>query len=142
MSLATKISVLLTGHYVGKDRFGNRYYESRRLNGLGKKRRFVMYHGVAEASKVPPEWFGWLHHSEDQPLRTEPTTHSDAHNGKLGAKTESVLGYHPNFSGTKKAWRPPGSLLAGGKRPSATGDYEAWHPATPLVLSRKKTGKI
>jgi NADH:ubiquinone oxidoreductase subunit len=26
------------------------------------------------------------------------------------------------------AYRPPGSILAGGRRPKATGDYQPWTP--------------
>ena len=33
-----------------------------------------------------------------------------------------------NMTGTPAAYRPPGSILAGGKRPKATGDYQAWKP--------------
>jgi NADH:ubiquinone oxidoreductase subunit len=33
-----------------------------------------------------------------------------------------------NMTGTADAYRPPGSILASGKRPAATGDYQAWQP--------------
>jgi NADH:ubiquinone oxidoreductase subunit len=33
-----------------------------------------------------------------------------------------------NMTGTPAAYRPPGSILASGKRPPATGDYQAWQP--------------
>ena len=31
------------------------------------KRRFVIYKGIVEASKVPQEWNAWLHHATDSP---------------------------------------------------------------------------
>jgi NADH:ubiquinone oxidoreductase subunit len=34
----------------------------------------------------------------------------------------------PNATGTQAAYRPAGSLDAGGKRARATGDYRAWSP--------------
>ena len=34
----------------------------------------------------------------------------------------------PNQTGTKAAYRPQGSVLAGGRRAKATGDYEPWTP--------------
>jgi NADH:ubiquinone oxidoreductase subunit len=34
----------------------------------------------------------------------------------------------PNLTGTPRAYRPPGSVLRGGHRASATGDYEPWQP--------------
>ena len=146
MTFSTKLSTWINGQYVGKDRYGNRYYQSRYgarhgaghgANG-GKKRRWVLYDGMVEASKVPPEWFGWLHYTEESPLRSEPTAHMDAQSGGQAGKKNSALNYQPNLSGTKWAWRPPGSVLAGGKRAAATGDYEAWKPSAPLVLDHKK----
>ena len=138
MTFVTKLSTWFNGQYVGKDRFGNRYYQSRLKSTPGKKRRWVIYDGLPEASKVPPEWFGWLHYTEDSPLRAEPTAHIDAQSGHPSTKAKSALNYQPNFSGTKWAWRPPGSVLAGGHRPAATGDYEAWHPKAPLILDKEK----
>ena len=32
---------------------------------LGFERRWVVYNGYAEATKVPPSWHGWLHHTVD-----------------------------------------------------------------------------
>ena len=140
MTIATKISTWMTGQYVGKDRFGNRYFQSRLQSGRGKRRRWVLYQGIPEASKVPPEWFGWLHYTEESPLRSEPTAHLIAVMERNEAKPGASLKYQPNFSGTKRAWRPSGSLLATGKRPASTGDYEAWHPSDSLILERKKRG--
>ena len=36
--------------------------------------------------------------------------------------------HKPNLTGTAMAYRPKGSLLAGGERPRVTGDYDAWTP--------------
>ena len=41
------------GRLVGEDEQGNRYYEERRASLEGRKRRYVIYSGLAEASKVP-----------------------------------------------------------------------------------------
>ncbi len=48
---------------VGQDPYGNQYYEDRYFlfKGQKKSRRWVIYKGLAEGSKVPPEWHGWLH---------------------------------------------------------------------------------
>ena len=35
------------------------------LGPLGVPRRWVVYKDLAEASKVPPEWHGWLHNTVD-----------------------------------------------------------------------------
>src|ERR1051325_9932559 len=60
------------GELVGQDEQGNRYY--RTAGGkidptLGFERRWVIYNGYAEASRIPPEWHGWIHHVVD----TAPT---------------------------------------------------------------------
>ena len=48
------------GVRVGADSQGNVYFHSKK----GDK-RWVMYNGANDASRVPPEWHGWLHGSFD-----------------------------------------------------------------------------
>lgn len=106
------------GRKVGEDELGNCYFVQKRGVGpLGVPRRWVVYKNLAEASKVPPGWHGWLHHTLDQP---PPATTSSAR--------EWERPHRPNFTGTAEAYRPPGSLLSTGKRPPAGGDYEPWRP--------------
>jgi NADH:ubiquinone oxidoreductase subunit len=105
--------------FVGEDDFGNRYYESKdnRDSYDARKRRWVTYRGYAEASKVPPDWHGWLHYTFDEPPTIEPLKRRPWEKDHL-----------PNLSGTLEAWRPPGSIVRTGERPRATGDYQAWTP--------------
>ena len=101
---------------VGEDGMGNLYYEGGR-DTAGNPRRWVIYNGSNDASRVPPEWFSWLHHQVAQvPERSLPV-----------AKPWQKPGV-PNMTGTALAYRPPGALEKGGKRAPATGDYEAWTP--------------
>src|ERR1700755_764906 len=72
-TLGTMLLTWLRGELVGTDEFGNRYYRLRgfkpeRLGGgrFSRERRWVMYTGAPEASKVPPEWHAWLHHSSGE----------------------------------------------------------------------------
>ena len=67
MDLITLISVKLSSDEVGRDAFGNRYYEERRARPGKPPRRYVRYNGITEASKVPADWHGWLHHTEATP---------------------------------------------------------------------------
>ena len=63
------------GHFVGQDELGNRYYEARDDRDSydrGRKRRWVIYKGYADASKVTAEWHGWLHYTFDEPPTSEP----------------------------------------------------------------------
>lgn len=62
------------GVLVGKDDYGNSYYEARDKSDAydGNKRRWVIYTGYAEASKVPPEWHGWLRNTFADPPTVAP----------------------------------------------------------------------
>ena len=67
-TIGTRIFTALRGRLVGKDGFGNTYYEERQLPPGRRAKRWVVYAGVDDASTVPAEWFGWLHHTSDAPL--------------------------------------------------------------------------
>ncbi|WP_375731173.1 NADH-ubiquinone oxidoreductase subunit NDUFA12 family protein [Azospirillum sp. B506] len=56
------------GAKVGSDRFGNVYYRSKDTQPGTRERRWVLYAGEPDASKIPPEWHGWLHHTTKEPL--------------------------------------------------------------------------
>jgi NADH:ubiquinone oxidoreductase subunit len=107
------------GVFIGEDAYGNRYYEAKdtRDSYDGRKRRWVIYKGYAEATKIPPDWHGWIHHTFEQPPTVAPL--------KRRAWEKD---HQPNLTGTPHAYRPRGSLARGGERQSATGDYQAWRP--------------
>jgi NADH:ubiquinone oxidoreductase subunit len=114
---STWIFSMLCGSYAGKDEFGNAYYESKKANrGFGRKHRWVLYKGIPEATKIPPQWFSWLHYQVDLP----PASNSKKYNWEKS--------HRPNLTGTSQAYYPNGHILAGGKRDKATGDYESWRP--------------
>jgi NADH:ubiquinone oxidoreductase subunit len=102
---------------VGEDEFGNRYFEERKPSLEGRKRRYVLYKGYAEPSKIPPDWHGWMHYTFAEPPTIAPLM-----------RRAWELPHQPNLTGTRFAYRPQGSLAAGGVRPKATGDYESWVP--------------
>ena len=102
---------------VGTDDYGNRYFEDRSTSVEGRHRRYVIYKGMAEPSKVPAEWHGWLHHTFDAPPTDEPV-----------ARKSWETDHSPNMTGTVFAYRPKGSLKDGGERREADSDYEAWKP--------------
>ena len=109
-TLGTLLYTALNGVAVGTDSFGNRYYQTR-----DGKRRWVLYNGTVEGSRVPAVWYGWMHHLSDVP----PVA---------GTKTSQDQDYLPNLSGTEAAYHPPGSLVRGGVRSPAAGDYQPWSP--------------
>jgi len=122
MTIGTRLFTWWCGELVGKDSFGNRYFRRKNqaplVRGGGiesRERRWVLYAGAPEASKVPAEWHGWLHHIIDAvPVETPRRPWQKPH--------------LPNMTGTALAYRPAGSVLRGGSRARTTGDYEAWTP--------------
>ena len=55
-TLSTRLYTNARGQFVGEDDRGNRYYQDADGKGTaGKPRRWVIYKGYAEASKVPPD---------------------------------------------------------------------------------------
>ena len=115
MDLVTLMTLKLTARQVGTDRFGNRYYEERRARRGKPPRRYVRYNGMAEASKVPADWHGWLHQTESAP---PPEGGYD--------KYEWQQEHQPNVTGTVNAHRPQGHILR--KRRASNGHYEPWRP--------------
>ncbi len=112
--LGTRITTWWTGKEVGRDSQGSIYYRS----GAGRKeRRWVIYNGVPEASRIPPEWHSWMHKTVSLPPSEAP----------LLLRVWEIP-WTPNATGTLAAHVPAGSLDAGGKRAKATGDYRAWTP--------------
>jgi len=111
-TIGTLVTTWLSGRAVGTDKYGNRYYQTK-----DGKRRWVIYAGTVDASRVPSEWHGWLHHTFSEPPTVTPP--------KVKAWEKD---HTPNLTGTPGAYRPPGSLARGGVRAPATGDYQAWRP--------------
>ena len=117
MHLGTLFYTWLKGVSVGSDEFENRYYRARKATLHGREKRWVIYKGEADGSRVPPHWHAWLHHLTDEPLTSE------------AIKTKEWQKPHlANQTGTANAYRPNGHAYLGGKRDSAAGDYEPWSP--------------
>ena len=111
-TLGTRLWTWRYGEFVGEDEYGNRYYRDK--NG---DRRWVIYNGEAEASRIPVAWHGWMHKRTDIP----PT--EDTYRPREWEKP-----HVPNLTGTPAAYRPRGSILTSEKRQEVTGDYEPWTP--------------
>lgn len=117
-TIGTLFDVKRRASLVGTDDYGNRYFEERKPSIEGRKRRYVLYKGLAEPSKVPAEWHGWLHHTFEQPPTDMPLP-------RRAFETD----HQPNLTGTIYATKPKGAISAiGGERQKAAGDYEAWSP--------------
>ena len=82
-----------------------------------RRRRWVIYHGIAEASRVPPDWHGWLHHTFEEAPTVAPLTRRAFEKDHL-----------PNMTGTPLAYHPKGSLSRADGPADVNDDYEAWSP--------------
>jgi len=115
-TFGTQLFTRRKGSRVGSDSLGNVYFQGGK-DVHGNPRRWVIYAGSNDASRVPPEWHGWLH-----------GTLAETPDKGLPPARPWQAGPQPNLTGTREAYRPAGALEAGGKRAAATGDYEAWSP--------------
>jgi NADH:ubiquinone oxidoreductase subunit len=111
-TFGTLVTTWWSGQFVGQDEFGNRYYQNR-----AGTRRWLTYNGLVEASRVPPDWHGWLHFTFRDPPTVAP----------FRVKPWEIP-YVPNMTGTEFAYRPSGSLAATGRHAPASDDYEPWVP--------------
>ena len=118
-TLGTLLFTWRKGEQVGEDEFGNRYYKEKgKPTGvLGRERRWVLYKGKPEASKVPAAWHIWLHHTTDLLPADQDV-----------AKNNWEEDHVPNLTGTDFAYHPGGSVVKPGERQKSTADYEAWKP--------------
>jgi NADH:ubiquinone oxidoreductase subunit len=109
-TLGTQLWTWRNGIRVGEDAGGNIFY-----NNADDSRRWVIFNGDAEATKVAPEWHGWLHWTWDEPPTTRPLVH------KAWEQP-----HQENLTGTELAYAPKGSLRSAA--PADRSDYEAWTP--------------
>ena len=109
-TLGTQLYTWRKGEKIGEDDQGNVFYQT-----TGGARRWVIFNGEAEASRVSPDWHGWLHHTWDEPPTESPLQH------KTWEKP-----HQENLTGTASAYAPAGSLRK--TAPIERTDYEAWVP--------------
>lgn len=106
---------------IGKDFYGNHYYQERHPALLKKPRRFVWFQGDAEASKVPVGWHAWLHGMSDR------TPYCDVNQVEHFGH-HAIKGKHlPNVTGTPLAQKQ----LEDAKKKAAKANvprYIAWFP--------------
>lgn len=110
MSFIDKLLIGFLNKKAGEDQFGNNYYTGVRKDYLGKEKRFVVYKGNAEPSKVPPQWHAWLHHLSDELPKREPEYNWQQN-------------YLPNLTGTKYSYYPKET-----NEPITNKLYNNWQP--------------
>lgn len=104
------------GTCVGSDQFGNTYYEGSH-NKEGRKKRWVIYKNYPDPTMIPPGWSGWIHYRSDTPSIDE-----------IYIAHEWEKPHQPNWTGTKLAYKPKGSIGGEGRDHLVTGEYVSWIP--------------
>ena len=102
-TLGTLLKTLFFGKLIGKDEQGNKYYKSK------KDERWVVYSSSVEASKIPGEWYLWIHHTVDE------TPKKESQNFNWQKKRKE------NLTGTDKSYSPSKILNNKIKK-----KYESW----------------
>lgn len=109
-SVGTQLFTNRHGTKVGEDDDGNVYYRNE-----DDTRRWVLYEGSNDATRVGPEWYGWLHHTFKQPPTEAPM-----------ARKAWEKPHQPNLTGSDGAFLRQGSIRRPDSAPQR--DYEAWSP--------------
>jgi len=109
-TLNTQLWTWRHGEKVGEDEQGNRFYRNH-----DDSKRWVIFNGEAEASRVAPDWHGWLHRTWDAPPTDDPLP-----------KKDWEKPHQENLTGTAMAYAPAGSIRRAEPEPRT--DYEAWTP--------------
>ena len=105
-TIGTFFYTLISGKFIGEDKFGNKYYS----NSKGK--RWVIYENKVESTKIPPEWHLWIHFL----INNKPSYNT--------IKFEWQKKHEENLTGTEKAHKPDGSLASDSKKNMKK--YETW----------------
>ena len=108
-TFGTFIYTLIIGKFVGEDEFGNKYYSDSK-----DKKRWVIYKKRVESTKIPPNWHSWIHFQ----TKNKPNL-----KGQLFSWQKQ---HEENLTGTKKAYKPEGSLSTDLKKDMKK--YETWKP--------------
>ena len=88
-TVGTFINTMFYGKFVGKDESGNKYYENK------KGKRWVIYSDEIDASKIPVEWYSWIHF-----------THNKIEKNHDLQKYNWQKTHQENLTGTDRAYYP------------------------------------
>ena len=121
MDLITKIRTFFFYNYIGKDQFGNKYYEQKPRKEVGALKRIVKYNGLPEASKVPPGWHGWLHHNNN-----------NIPNNQTNQEYHWQRQHLPNLSGTVHLKLPTKYIDNSKNDTNNETQYNAWAPKSNI----------
>ena len=99
-TFGTRLNTILFGTYVGKDKSGNKYYRNK------SDKRWVIYNGEVEASKIPDEWYSWIHRISNKIENVQELKKYKWQKSHLPNQTGTKNSYHPkkNKNALKKKY--------------------------------------
>ena len=89
-TLGTKLKTIFYGKLIGSDSFGNKYYASK------DGKRWIIYSGEIDASKIPNEWYSWMHHTKNKIENIHDLERYDWQKIHLPNQTGTINAHHPN----------------------------------------------
>ena len=105
-TVGTFLYTLFFGKFVGRDSFGNKYYENK------KGKRWVIYNGEINASKIESDWYQWMHYQTNSNPATDKLLKYSWQKPHSENKTGTEKAYKPNKITNKKDFKK----------------YESWKP--------------
>ena len=99
-TFGTRLKTIFFGKLAGTDQFGNKYYEDK------KGKRWVIYSDVIDASKIPVEWYSWMHFTPNKIEKKHELEKYDWQKPHQSNLTGTEEAYYPNKNkdGVKKKY--------------------------------------
>ena len=101
-TIGTRLYTIFFGKLVGTDDFGNKYYENKK-----RKKRWIIYNGEIEATKIPIEWYSWMHSIKNKIEETHELKKYNWQKNHLSNQTGTDKAYNPqkNHNANKKKYK-------------------------------------
>ena len=89
-TLGTKLKTFFSGKLIGIDSLGNKYYESK------EGKRWIIYNDEIDASKIPIEWYSWIHFTNNKIQNKHNLEKYDWQKPHQPNQTGTINAHHPN----------------------------------------------
>ena len=89
-TFGTRLQTTFFGKLVGEDELGNKYYQNK------KGKRWVIYNGEVEASKIPNEWYSWMHYLNNKIEFNQEFEKFSWQKKNIPNQTGTTKAFHPN----------------------------------------------
>jgi NADH:ubiquinone oxidoreductase subunit len=116
--LTTSLYLKIFGELTHVDEYGNHYYQTKKQDTLGRHKRYCIYRGISEASKIPAAMHLWMHHQTENPVNK---------NKKYFWQKAHI----PNLTGTQYSFTPRKKSIAFEEKNASKQTpkhYTPWNP--------------